>query len=174
MYSVYKHIVPNGKIYVGITKAPPEQRWHNGAGYKENRAFWKDILFYGWGNITHEIVATGLSEQEARKKEYELIIKLHTNDPNYGYNVAANEPKEQKTPKEKTITNVNLLKAKMVMCGDTDCVTKLMLLLNTSRTTASNKLNGKTTFTQSEIALITMKYGLSAEDIKEIFVDGVE
>lgn len=174
MYSVYKHIVPNGKVYVGITKALPEQRWHNGAGYKENRAFWKDILFYGWGNITHEIVATGLDEQQARKKEYELIVELHTNDPNYGYNVAANEPKEQRTSKEKTTTNVNLLKAKMVMLGDTDCVNKLATLLNVSRTTASKKLNGDTSFTQPEIALITMKYGLSAEEIKEIFVDGVE
>lgn len=72
------------------------------------------------------------------------------------------------------MTNVNLLKSKMVAFGDTDCVNKLAALLDVSRTTASKKLNGETSFTQPEIALITVKYGLSAEDIKEIFVDGVE
>ena len=72
------------------------------------------------------------------------------------------------------MTNINLLKSKMVACGDTDCVSKLATLLNVSRTTASKKLNGEKPFTQPEITAITKKYGLSAEDIKEIFVDGVE
>lgn len=170
MYSVYKHIVPNGKIYVGMTKMVPEQRWQNGAGYKENHAFWKDILFYGWGNIKHEIVATGLNEQDAKQKEYDLITELHTNDPNYGYNVVASAPKEKKETAEKSMTNVNLLKAKMVMYGDTDCVNKLADLLNVSRTTASGKLNGKIPFNQKDIVLFTMKYGLSGEEIKDIFV----
>lgn len=170
MYSVYKHIVPNGKIYVGITKMIPEQRWANGAGYKENHAFWKDILFYGWGNIKHEIVATGLDEHNAKQKEYDLIMELHTNDPNYGYNVLANVPKEEKKETEKSATNVNLLKAKMVMYGDTDCVNKLANLLDISRTTASGKLNGKIPFNQKDIVLFTMKYGLSDSEIRDIFV----
>lgn len=170
MFSVYKHIVPNGKIYVGITKMTPERRWHDGAGYKENHAFWKDILFYGWGNIIHEIVATGLNEQEAKQKEYDLIMELHANDPNYGYNIMVNEPKEKKEIAAKSTTNINLLKAKMVMYGDTDCVNKLAELLEISRTTASGKLNGKIPFNQRDIVLFTKKYGLSGEDIKEIFV----
>ena len=29
-YTVYKHISPSGKIYVGITKQKPEYRWNNG------------------------------------------------------------------------------------------------------------------------------------------------
>ena len=29
-YSVYLHIFPNGKVYVGITKFKPEYRWNNG------------------------------------------------------------------------------------------------------------------------------------------------
>lgn len=72
------------------------------------------------------------------------------------------------------MTNVNLLKSKMVEFGDTDCVSKLATLLNVSRTTASKKLNGEKSFTQPEIAAIAAKYGFTAEDIKEIFVDGVE
>ena len=62
----------------------------------------------------------------------------------------------------------------MVATGDTDYINKLAILLDVSRTTASKKLNGEKSFTQQEIALIAAKYNLSAEDIKEIFVDGVE
>ena len=72
------------------------------------------------------------------------------------------------------MTNVNLLKSKMVALGDTDYVNKLATLLNVSRTTASQKMNGEKPFTQLEIMAITKRYGLSAEDIKEIFIDGVE
>lgn len=72
------------------------------------------------------------------------------------------------------MTNVNLLKSKMVATGDTDYINKLAILLDVSRTTASKKLNGEKSFTQQEIAVIAAKYNLSAEDIKEIFVDGVE
>ena len=62
----------------------------------------------------------------------------------------------------------------MVAAGDTDYINKLATLLDVSRTTASKKLNGEKSFTQQEIAVIAAKYNLSAEDIKEIFVDGVE
>ena len=62
----------------------------------------------------------------------------------------------------------------MVATGDTDYINKLAILLDVSRTTASKKLNGEKSFTQQEIAVIAAKYNLSAEDIKEIFVDGVE
>ena len=68
------------------------------------------------------------------------------------------------------MTNTNLLKARMVEQGDIDCVQKLTELLRISRTTASNKLNGKSSFDQHEIFLIAEKYGLSDEDIRKIFV----
>lgn len=68
------------------------------------------------------------------------------------------------------MTNTNLLKARMVERGDTDCIAKLAELLGVSRTTASNKMNGKTPFNQTEIALISEEYTLSDEDIRKIFV----
>ena len=68
------------------------------------------------------------------------------------------------------MTNTNLLKARMVERGDTDCIAKLAELLGVSRTTASNKMNGKTPFNQTEIALISEEYILSDEDIRKIFV----
>lgn len=33
-YCVYKHVLPNNKIYIGITKQNPLLRWKNGHGYK--------------------------------------------------------------------------------------------------------------------------------------------
>lgn len=72
------------------------------------------------------------------------------------------------------MTNVNLLKSKMAAFGDTEFVSSLAATLNVSRTTASRKLSGDKAFSQSEIVVIAQKYGLSAEEIKEIFVDGVE
>ena len=33
-FIVYKHTSPNGKVYIGITKQNPKQRWGNGSGYR--------------------------------------------------------------------------------------------------------------------------------------------
>ena len=33
-FCVYKHVLPNNKIYIGITKQNPLLRWKNGHGYK--------------------------------------------------------------------------------------------------------------------------------------------
>lgn len=38
-YTVYMHICPNGKRYIGITGLYPKDRWKNGANYKFNRHF---------------------------------------------------------------------------------------------------------------------------------------
>ena len=74
------------------------------------------------------------------------------------------------------MTNTNLLKSKMAAFGDTNFVKCLAELLDISRTTASKKLNGEKDFTSSEITILTFKYGLSSDDIKNIFVgaEGIE
>ena len=33
-YIVYKHTAPNGKVYIGITKKAPNDRWASGFGYE--------------------------------------------------------------------------------------------------------------------------------------------
>ena len=68
------------------------------------------------------------------------------------------------------MTNTNLLKSKMIAVGDENYVEALSSILNISRTTASKKLNGKISFNQLEIAILTKRYDLCAEDIKEIFI----
>lgn len=85
-YTIYKHIFPNGKVYVGITCRKPEDRWKNGLGYKKQYVY-KAIEKYKWHNIEHKILYTGLSKKEAEKLEIELIKEYKSNDPKYGYNV---------------------------------------------------------------------------------------
>ena len=61
----------------------------------------------------------------------------------------------------------------MAALGYVNFTSDLMTLLNISWTAASMKINNKSSFTQKEITILAMKLGLTANDIKEIFV-GVE
>lgn len=86
-YTVYKHTTPSGKVYVGLTQQDPEQRWRHGKGYKANQPFFKAIQKYGWDNIKHEIIATGISHDDAQALERKFIKELKATDKKYGYNV---------------------------------------------------------------------------------------
>lgn len=87
-YSVYVHVFPNGKKYFGITLVDPERRWRNGMGYLKHKIMLADILHYGWGNITHIILAVNLSQYEAEELEIGLIKAYRTYDTGFGYNVS--------------------------------------------------------------------------------------
>ena len=86
MYTVYKHTL-NGKVYVGMTRQKPEDRWCSGWGYKECPRFWNAIQKYGWSKVQHEILFTGLTKEEAEAKEIELIAFYRSDDRRYGYNI---------------------------------------------------------------------------------------
>lgn len=85
-YSVYIHTAPSGRVYVGISQNPVK-RWNEGRGYKFNPYFWRCIKKYGWENIKHEILFEGLSLEDAKKKEAELIENYKSNIRAYGYNI---------------------------------------------------------------------------------------
>lgn len=87
MYTVYMHITPNNKKYIGITMNDPKIRWKNGSGYLNNNHFSNAIKKYGWDNIKHLILFTNLSKEEAEQKEIELIAQYHTTNREYGYNI---------------------------------------------------------------------------------------
>lgn len=55
LYTVYRHISPNGKAYVGITSKSVKDRWQNGKGYWFNKHFTAAINKYGWDSFKHEI-----------------------------------------------------------------------------------------------------------------------
>ena len=86
-YIVYIHISPNNKKYIGLTSQKLENRWRNGKGYKNNTYFYRAIEKYGWDNFQHIIIARGLTEDEAKWLEVELIREWDTTNQEKGYNL---------------------------------------------------------------------------------------
>ena len=76
-YSVYCHTFPNGKKYIGIS-SDYENRWRNGKGYETQPKMDRAIQKYGWENIKHDIVLSGLSKEQANELEKYLIAELNT------------------------------------------------------------------------------------------------
>lgn len=78
-WTVYEHISPSDKVYVGITCQDPKKRWKGGSGYvrtdNHQPLFANAILKYGWDNIEHKIIFTNLSHEEACSLEKLLITK---------------------------------------------------------------------------------------------------
>ena len=88
-YTVYKHVAPDGRVYIGITKNKPSQRWQCGSGYKNNTYFSRAIKKYGWDNFSHVILAEGLNESQAKKLEIKLIAENKSNQRKYGFNISS-------------------------------------------------------------------------------------
>lgn len=83
-YSVYEHIFPNGKRYIGISKQA-EKRWRNGDGYHAQTKVHKAIQHYGWDNVKHNIIVDGVTKEQAETLEKYLIAALDT--IRNGYNI---------------------------------------------------------------------------------------
>ena len=86
-YTVYMHICPNGKKYIGATCQHPNRRFRNGFGYAGTRFYDKGIIPFGWDNIKHIILYKNLTEEEAFSKEKFLIKYYKTQDYCFGYNI---------------------------------------------------------------------------------------
>lgn len=71
--SIYRHIFPNGKVYIGQTCQKPEYRWNNGRGYKTSPFIFNAINKYGWDNIQHEVLFSNLDQLNADIIEEDLI-----------------------------------------------------------------------------------------------------
>lgn len=73
-WTVYEHISPSGKVYIGIS-SDVKRRWTaNGYYYHlSDTAFSRALKKYGWENFQHLILHEGLSKQEACDMEKELI-----------------------------------------------------------------------------------------------------
>ena len=89
-YSVYMHVFPNDKVYIGITlQQPPEKRWLNsGVGYKVQTRMWRAIQKYGWDNVEHIILARNVSRESARNMEIDYIAMYDSTNKNNGYNAS--------------------------------------------------------------------------------------
>lgn len=87
MFSIYCHTnLFNNKKYVGVTAQRPKQRWQDGKGYSKHKAFYEDIIKYGWDNFKHEILYVVENKEEAERLERELIKTYDLTNPNKGYN----------------------------------------------------------------------------------------
>lgn len=86
-YLVYMHEFPDGKVYVGMTSRKPWERWKGGHGYSDQPQVWQAIVAYGWKNIRHRVIKSGLTKPEAEALERTLIEMCRANDPAYGYNI---------------------------------------------------------------------------------------
>ena len=87
LYTVYRHIFPNGKSYIGITCVNPyHRRWRNGYGYRGQPKMYNAIVKYGWENVTHEILFSNLPLDEANRAEQAMISKF--NSVENGYNIS--------------------------------------------------------------------------------------
>lgn len=86
-YTVYMHISPTNKVYIGITCQSVEERWRKGKGYKGCTHFNNAIKQYGWDNFRHLILFENLTKQEAERQERFLIDKFDSTNKKKGYNI---------------------------------------------------------------------------------------
>ena len=89
MYSVYIHVFPNQKVYVGITRQSVEDRWKNGRSYVRCVSVDRAIKKYGWENIKHEVIRVVETKEDAERLEKLFIYKYGSNDPRFGYNLTS-------------------------------------------------------------------------------------
>lgn len=88
-YKIYKYTAPNGKMYIGQTCNSLKRRAGNhGEGYVECPLFYKAIKKYGFENFKSEIIADGLTLDEANWLEKYLIAYYHSAERKYGYNLS--------------------------------------------------------------------------------------
>ena len=74
MWSLYKHVSPSGKVYVGISSNIPMRWAANGYYYLQtDTVFARAIRKYGWDSFQHIIIADSLTESNAKSLEVELI-----------------------------------------------------------------------------------------------------
>lgn len=88
-YSVYMHVFPNDKVYIGITSQNnPEDRWIGGFGYKVQPRMWRAIQKYGWENVEHYIIARHVNIETAVNMEKDLIELYDATNKMCGYNAS--------------------------------------------------------------------------------------
>lgn len=85
MYSIYVHIFPDGRKYVGSTGNDLKRRWQG--GYRHNKILHNAINSVGWNNIQHQVLETVIDKETALKREEYYTLLWRTNEIEYGYNL---------------------------------------------------------------------------------------
>lgn len=84
-YCVYKLTLPNNKIYIGIG-TNMESDWCNIEYYNDNQRLYRDMKKFGFDNINQEIIYSGMTYVQARKKERKLVLEYKSYSSKFGYN----------------------------------------------------------------------------------------
>lgn len=95
VYTVYMHVFPNNKVYIGQTKLKLKQRWGvGGSGYftGKNGRYWQPLMAYaikkyGWDNVKHYILARVNTIEEANRLEKDYVMLYNSADKSSGYNM---------------------------------------------------------------------------------------
>lgn len=141
MYIVYKYIAPNGKIYIGQTKNSLAQRaGKNGSKYKENIAFYRAILKYGWDFFeqNREILKQNLTQEEANYWECYYIDKYDS--VRQGYNILSGGQNDLAEYNSIPIICVNLLDRNELTF---DSITEAAQQLNINSGNISQNIKGQ-------------------------------
>lgn len=84
-WTVYKHVTPDGRVYIGATSKTLADRWKGGYAGRFREA----VKTYGWDGMEHVVIVEGLTFEEASERERAEIIAHCSTDPRYGYNTNA-------------------------------------------------------------------------------------
>lgn len=114
MYTIYEHIAPNGKRYIGQTCQQLSRRWRNGNGYVRNTYFYRAIEKYGWDNFQHNVICQCATLEEANRVEADLIARYKTNKPAYGYNISGGGDGSERVAESTRILMSQLRKGRFV------------------------------------------------------------
>ena len=99
-WCVYKHTLKEtGQIYIGQTNNI-KNRWKPSA-YKQCIKFYNAIQKYGWDNFDHEILADGLTLEEANELETKFIIEYDSINNGFNLNTGGDNKLASPETKEK-------------------------------------------------------------------------
>ncbi len=115
-FCVYKHVAPDGRVYIGITSQLPRRAWYQGSRYKNHAAFYQAIENYGGETsfrtaFTHYYLSvdgnwveadgaekfseTNLyTENDAEEMRRRYIREYNATDPEFGLNAASGGRKD--------------------------------------------------------------------------------
>lgn len=63
------------------------RRWCGGLGYATQPLMGRAVAKFGWENVEHEVISSGMTKAEAEEVEISLIAQYRSDNPLYGYNV---------------------------------------------------------------------------------------
>ena len=105
-WSVYMHVFPNGRVYIGTAKDHIKRWGIDGARYNKQPIVWEAIQKYGWNNIEHIIVSEGLTQDEGLDLEEKLIAEYHAFPPEDGFGYNATTGGKSRRPTDKRCEEV--------------------------------------------------------------------